>query len=340
MKKPLGTNGGWIIPTPTTDFVAKHPERDVSNWRKLVARVVDAATANEWTKAEVARRSGIKDSTFSQWTNGNYLGVLAAINETVNSWMEALEESAAIATTLPVSPAFHKTMVGKEVYNLLLFTQITSGFTTVTLPSGAGKTTAARHFCAVRPHAWLATISPNTKTVHGMLVELAAELDVQEHNPAKLVRAIGRKLNRIGEGTLLIVDEAQNLVPDAINQLRHFVDIYKCGVALIGNEDVAAGFLKDKGSVASKAQVSTRFDRRLKRSRDPESDAALLIAAWGIDDPECVRFLMNVASKPGALRNIDRTVKAASMAAIGDGEDLSIGHLIAAWRNRDQGDGL
>lgn len=340
MKKPINANGGWDVPSPSAEFIAKHPEPDVTLWRKLIARVIDAASANGWSKTEVGRRAGIKEGTFSQWSNGVYPGILANINDSVSAWLEALEESSSIAASIPVSPNFLKTSVGADVYNMLLFTQITAGFTVATLPSGSGKTTAARHFCTTRPYAWMATISPNTKTVHGMLVELASELDIMEHNPARLVRAIGRKLQRIGEGTLLVIDEAQNLVPDAINQLRHFVDIYKCGVALLGNEDVAVAFIKDKGTVASRAQVATRFDRRLKRDRDPQADAAMLIAAWRVDDPECVQFLLNIATKPGALRNIDRTIKAAWMNALGADGELTLKHLIAAWRNRDLEDGL
>ncbi|NLS00209.1 AAA family ATPase [Rhizobium sp. P38BS-XIX] len=338
MIKAKSTTPSWTFPTPAPDFLQRHSQDEIEQWRKLLTRVIDAANANGWTKAEVARRANIKDGTFSQWSNGNYPGVLGNISEQVGNWLEALEESASIAASIPVSPPFVKTYVGADVYNVLLFTQMTAGFTAVTLPSGSGKTTTARHFCDTRPHAWLATISPNTKTVHGMLVELAAELDIQEHNPTRLVRAIGRKLQRIGDGTLLVIDEAQNLVPDAVNQIRHFVDIHKCGVALLGNEDTAVSFIKDKGSVASRAQVATRFDRRLKRERDPVHDAAVLINAWKIDDDDCVKFLHNIATKPGALRNIDRTIKAAMMAALGNGEDLSLNYLVAAWRNRDMGD--
>jgi DNA transposition AAA+ family ATPase len=339
MKKPHNANViSWVFPTPAADFLQRHSQEDVDTWRKLLTRVIDAASANGWNKAEVARRAGIKDGTFSQFSNGNYPGVLANINEQVSNWLEALEESASIAASIPVSPNFVKTYVGADVYNVLLFTQMTAGFTAITLPSGTGKTTTARHFCNTRPHAWLATISPNTKTVHGMLVEIAAELDVQEHNPARLARAIGRKLQRIGDGTLLVIDEAQNLVPEAINQIRHFVDINKCGVTLLGNEDTAISFVKDKGSVASRAQVATRFDRRLKRERDPVHDASILIQAWNIIEQDCVNFLHNIATKPGALRNIDRTIKAAMMAALGSGEDLSLNYLVAAWRNRDMGD--
>ena len=63
----------------------------------------------------------------------------------------------------------------------------------------------------------------------------------------------------------------------------------------------------------------------------------MLIEAWGIDAPDCVKFLLGIASKPGALRNIDRTVRAASMQALGAGEDISLKYLTAAWRNRDMG---
>lgn len=338
MKKPV-TTSVWDHPTPSTDFTAKHPEGDVDTWRKLITRVIDVAQTNSWTKAEVARRSDVKEGTFSQWASGKYPGILANINASVSMWLDALEEGASIAATVPKSPRFIKTSVGSDVYNTLLYTQITAGFTAVTLPTGTGKTHAAEHFRATRPFVWLATASPYTKSVHGMLVDLATALDVQEYNPARLVRAICRKLQRQGDGTLLIMDEAQSLTPDAINQLRHFVDIAKCGVALVGNEHTAQSFLADAGkSVNSRAQVASRFDRRLRKERDPVGDAEKLIAAWGIDDPACVRELLGYASKPGALRNIDRIMKGASMSALGDGDDIGLKHIRAAWRDRDFGD--
>lgn len=338
MKKPTSTIPEWNFPTPTPAFVDKHGPTEVERWRKLLARAIDVAREHGWTKAEVARRTGVPEGTFSQWTNGNYPGVLTNINDGVNNWLDALEESVGLASRLPVSPKFLRTATGSEIYNVLLYSQISAGFTMVVLPSGSGKTTAARHFVNTRPHSWMCTVSPHTKTVHGVLVELATELDIHEHNPAKLVRAIGRRLQRSGEGTLLIIDEAQNLIPDAINQLRHFVDNYNCGVTLMGNEDTGTAFLKERGSVASRAQVVSRFDRRLSTERDPVNDALMLIDAWQIEQPDCVKFLSAIASKPGALRNIDRTVRAAWMQALGAGDDMSLKYLTAAWRNRDLGE--
>jgi len=338
MNKLLSTTPDWTVNSPTPAFVEKHGAAEVERWRKLLVRVIDVAREREWSKAEVGRRAGVKEATFSQWSNGNYPGTLRNVNDSISNWLDVLDEGASIATGLPVSPTFLRTATGSEIFNVLLTSQILPGFTMIVLPSGTGKTFAARHFAATRPHAWLATISPQSKTLHGLLVELAAELDVQEHNPARLVRAIGRKLQRIGEGSLLIVDEAQNLVPDAINQLRHFVDIYRCGVALVGNETTAAGFLKDRASINSRAQVLTRFDRRLAMELDPAGDALMLIEAWGVDDPDCVKFLSGIATRPGALRNIDRTLRAAHLLALGSGQDLGLKHLTATWRNRDLGE--
>ena len=337
MKKPINTNSEWNFPTPSAAFVEKHGPAEVERWRKLLSRVIDVAREHGWNKAEVGRRAGVMSGTLSQWSNGNYPGLLANVNNDISNWLEALEESVGIAARLPVAPKFIRTATGAEIYNVLLFSQISAGFTMVVLPSGSGKTTAARHFVATRPHCWMATVSPHTKTVHGMLNELATELDVQEHNPTRLVRAIGRKLTRLGEGTLVIIDEAQNLVPEAINQLRHFVDNFNCGVALIGNEDTGTAFLKDRGSIASRAQVVTRFDQRLAFESDPTGDAQMLMDAWGIEDADCRKFLAGIATKPGALRNIDRTVRAAYLIALGAGDDLKLAHLTRAWRNRDMG---
>lgn len=339
MKTTTGTSSGWEHPQPVAEFIAKHPAQDVEIWRTLISRVIGVATANGWNKTAIARRTNIPDGTFSQWASGKYLGVLVNQNNQVSNWLAALEESSGLASRVPVSPIFQQTLVAREILETLAYAQVTAGFVAITLDAGVGKTTSARHFCLTRPHAYLATISPNTKTVHGMLVELAAELDVSEHNPARLVRAIGRKLQRIGDGSILIIDEAQNLLPDAINQLRHFVDINKCGVALLGNEDTAGDFMKERSrSVSSRAQVLSRFDKRLKREPSRGDDARTLIAAWDVQDEDMIRFLLGIALKPGALRQIDRTMKLATMAAIGDGDEVTLKHLQMAWKNRDLGD--
>lgn len=324
----------WERPRPSSEFLAKHASEDTSSWQDLTDRVIEVAAAHGFNKAEVQRRVGMKEGTFSQWFSGTYLGRLEPYNRQVAQWLDAFEEAADLAATIPQSPRYLKTKIGVEIFDTLAWAQMTADMVMITIGAGMGKTAACRNYATTRPHVFHATVSPHTKTVHGMLVELAAELDVREHNPAKLTRAIGSKLARIGGGTLLIVDEAQNLVDDAINQLRHFMDIYQCGIALVGNEEVYSRFGKSNGG-PSYAQLKRRIGKRLKRSQPYLDDVRTYIAAWGITDEDSIRFLSGVGMKGGAFGQIEKTVKLAFMQAIGANEVLALKHLQSAWKNRD-----
>jgi DNA transposition AAA+ family ATPase len=323
---------GWERPRPTEEFLAKHSPDDIATWEMLTSRVAEIATANGFTKAEIQRRTGMAEGTFSQWYAGSYKGRLETYNRQASQWIDAFIDAAETATAIPQSPRFIKTRIGAEIFETLTWAQMTADMVMITIGAGMGKTATCRNYVATRPHVFHATVSPHTKTVHGMLVELAAELDVREHNPAKLTRAIGAKLQRIGGGSLLIIDEAQNLVDDAINQLRHFMDIHQCGIALVGNEEVYTRFGRSNGG-PSYAQLKRRIGKRLKRTKPYAEDLATYIAAWGISDPDCIKLLTGIGMKGGALGQIEKTVKLAFWLA--DGETLAKKHIDAAWKNRD-----
>jgi len=329
----------WERPLVGPDAsLANRTKADIDEWWGLLDRVIELGTTQGWTKAEVARRIGMADGTFSQWFSGKYTGRLDSTNRQVSQWLDAIEETAGLTASIPTSPPFLQTVAAKEVIETLHWAQITGDMVIITLEAGMGKTEACSQFLKTRPHVFMVTMSPQTKTVHGMLVDLATELDVMVHNPAKLTRAIGKRLERSGGGTLLIVDEAQNLTDDAVNQLRHFVDINRCGVALVGNTEIYARFKggrDDKRDGPSYAQIKRRIGKRLLRKKPLIEDLRLFISAWGVSDPDAVQFLIGVGSKGGALGQIDKTMKLAMMSAAGSNEPVSLKHIQAAWKNRD-----
>lgn len=331
---PTTPTNGWERPEPSEQFIAKHSPDDLELWRKLTEGVAAIAISNNFSKSEVQRRTGMQNSTFSQWFSGTYLGRLETYNRMAEQWINAFVEAAGMISTIRQSPLFIQTRLSKEIFDTLNWAQTTADMVMITVGAGMGKTMACRTYAGTRSHVYHATVSPHTKTVHGMLVELASELDVREHNPAKLTRAIGAKLGRIGGGTLLIVDEAQNLVDDAINQLRHFMDIYQCGIALVGNDEVYTRFGRTNGG-PSYAQLKRRIGKRLNRAKPYQEDLHAYIAAWGITDPECIKFLTGVGLKGGALGQIDKTAKLAFMVAEGMKQPLALAHLKEAWSNRD-----
>nr|WP_244428953.1 AAA family ATPase [Bartonella vinsonii] len=182
---------------------------DIALWNELVDAVRTLAKMNDWSKAEVARRIGMPDGTFSQWYAGSYAGQLGKQNAKVQQWVEVLKETAGLLEKIPEKPAFQRNRIASEIIDTLTLAQSTGDMVMITLDAGSGKTETCRHYRATRPHVYLVTASPHTRSVHGILNDMAAELEVVEYNPTRLTRAIGKKLERVGSGTLLIVDEAQ-----------------------------------------------------------------------------------------------------------------------------------
>lgn len=325
----------WARPEPVAEFVAKHSAEEVNEWRGLRDRVVELAQRQGWNKAEVSRRAGMKDSTFSQWLSGKLLGVLSNQNRPIALWLDAVEESAGLASAVASSPRFIQTRAAKEIFETLLLAQITAGFVTVTLDAGRGKTTACRFFRDTRPHVYLVTLNPKVKSVSGALNLLALQLGVRVFNPAELVEAIGGRLARGGDQALLIVDEAQHADAETVNQLRYFSDNFRVGLALVGNSEIRKRLAGSGVTAASRDQVVSRIDKNLKRDPGREEDVRTFIQAWGITEPACVKFLFSIGMKGGALRQIDRTIKIASLLNRGSDAPLDLASLQAAWRNRD-----
>jgi len=327
----------WPLPDMTRPFESGpgRSEADYVTWKTQVAKVNSIAARNRWTKAEAARQIGLADGTFHGWYGGTYKGRFDNINEKVAAWLDAHDERAALAATIPASPPFVNTAVAGEITDLLRAAQAMPALVMGAIAAGMGKSTVARHYCETQPHSFLVTVSPHTRTVHAMLHAIARKIGVRQRDSTGLSYSIGDRLRRKGAGTLLIVDEAQNLVNDAVNEVRHFVDIYECGVAILGNTETYTRFTPTTADDPTFAQLRSRFFKRMRRDMPSSSDLGLFIKACGITAEDQVRFLTGVGMKPGAFRQVDMTVKLAKMKALGEGHDVTLADLKAAWKNRD-----
>lgn len=311
-------------------------DEDQRRREELVLQVDQVMAQNNWAKAEIARRSGVGHGTFSQWHTGNYKGRYDNVNAAIATWLGNLEQVSEVAASVPVAPSFLPLHFSQSVERMLSIAQIMPTMVMVTAEAGIGKTTAARQYVASHAGSFIVTISPQTGKVNNMLVEIAAKIGVDERSPTRLVRAIAHRLRRQGDGTLLVVDEAQRLSDDAIDQLRYFVDDEdcRCGIALIGNTATYARFGQwAKGDKYS--QLHRRIFKRMRVERPTADDLAAFIEAWGIIDPKHIEFLTGVGMKPGALGQVDMTIKLARMVAQGAGRELTLADLKAAWSNRD-----
>lgn len=327
-------NAKWPQPEPTPKFLAKHSAEDISNWRDLRSNVVDVAAKRGWGKAETGKRIGMADSSFSMWLSGTLEGVLENANSTVRRWLESFEEASTIASALVQSPTFFMSRAASEIHKTLYLAQTLPGFVTITLDAGRGKTFACEEFRRGKPTVHMVTLHEKSCTVTGAVNILARQMGERVFNQGEVVEIIGEKLRRSGN-SLLIVDEAQHADRRAVNQFRVFSDQYKTGVALVGNAEIRRRIAQEGPNAASRDQIVSRIDKNLKRDPGRAEDVSAFIEAWGIDNPASVKFLSGLGMKGGALRQIDRTIKIACLAAGCDADGLERKHLEAAWRNRD-----
>lgn len=320
------------------DVAFEEPQKaspeEIERWRRLRLELVDTARRYGWTKTEVSKRSAIAAGTLWQWFDGTYNGVIANQSDKVEKWLDAVKETGAMAAGMLTPPSFIQTPSARRIIDALLYAQTSPEMVLVTMGSGMGKTATADHFAASRPHAYKVTMRPYVSSVHGMLMELAIALDVNERSPARLDRAIGDRLKRNGRNTLLIIDESQHLGLSAVNQLRYFLDIYGCGIALLGNEELYDHFGRKEEIKPAYAQVDSRFGLRIRELAPVDGDISALIAGWRIEDEQIGKLAAAIGRKPGALRLINKTLQLAGMFAAGDGRPMTAADVRQAFANR------
>ena len=323
---------GWDEPKAEP----KIADADLRAWRMARHDLCTHATAQKLLRADVARGAQIPASTLTQWLDGTYpAGSYAKTTDRVRRYLQTMADARQQALSLTVlnAPNYVDLPSSRELIDTLAYAQAAPELVVATMAAGMGKTTTCKEYASARSAVFIVTMRPTTAGVHAMLQELAQALEVTERNPARLDRSIGERLKRNGRHTLLIVDEAQNLVDKSVDQLRHFLDIYGCGIALVGNEEVYTRFGKPEPR-AGYGQIHRRVGKRLQRATPLDGDITGLIDAWGIEDADCRRLLAAIGRKQGTLGQIDKTVRLAAMYASGAGKPMGAEHIRAAWKNR------
>jgi hypothetical protein len=282
----------------------------------------------ELSLAAAAKASGIASSTLSAWLSGKYAGDNDRVAADVRRWLDSKRAGARARAVLPPALPFVLTRSAEMFQDVLAHAQYVVDLVVICGGAGVGKTTAARRYAVDNPNVWLLTAEPTISSPHAMLEYLAAVLNVQERAANKRSQAIVKRL--LGSEGLLIIDEAQHLTTQALDQLRTIHDLAHIGLALVGNEEVY-GRLDGGGRVAKFAQLTSRIGMKATRARPAAADIDALLDAYGVTGGAERKLLREVARLPGALRGMLKTLRLAHMLAIGaEAEAPTAEHIIAA----------
>jgi DNA transposition AAA+ family ATPase len=301
----------------------------VADQEGLRARLRAEMQARAWSQsAAAARIEGVSQTTLNQWLGGKYPGDVAAVDAKIRRLLDSLGEGDKVVAARAVSPAWMRTETADTIWSMLAFAQHSPDIAVIASAPGVGKTVTARAYRAAGAHVWIATMDPDLASPSKMMTEIAVSLGLPIRNSAMVRRDIGERI--ANTGGLLVVDEAQYLTRAALDMLRSLHDRYQIGLALLGNHGFFAGVAVSRASDGF-AQFFSRVGARRCFEGPRPGDVTQVLDAWGVEDAEARRFLSGVAGKPGALRAVDKCVKAGIALATADGAPLSARHLKEAW---------
>lgn len=282
--------------------------------------------------AKMAPEVGVAYSTLSAFAQGNYQGDNVGVALKVTRWLVTRQAQAKNKSTVRRAPGFMRTKTASQIWEVLEYTQMTPDMSVISGIPGVGKTTAIQAYAAHGSNVWVVTAEPAINTISALLEMLAETVGVDyARGSAAVSRALRRKMQHTNG--LLIVDEAQHLTPLLRDQLRSTVhDGAELGVALVGNSDLATQFARERAT-GKYAQLVSRVGQRLNRTRPFKSDVELLLEGWGLTGADAREVAIGVAMKPGALRQMGKTLRIAfGLAALRSEEEPTAQDIELAWK--------
>jgi DNA transposition AAA+ family ATPase len=278
--------------------------------------------------ASIGKLAGVGHSTVSAFLKGNYAGDNAKVAERMRLWLDQREAMVRTKATLLNTIPFTRTKTAKAFLGALEYAQMLGDLVVIVGGPGVGKTSSAEHYATTHPNVWLVTVDPSCASSYALLDYLVDAIGLSETSPHKRVRAIATRL-RDTEG-LLVIDDAQVLTMGAVETLRAIHDRSKIGMALIGNHEVWSR-LENGGGKAQFAQVTSRVGARVNAPKPSAEDIDALLDAAQVVDREQRNMFKHIANKPGALRQMIKTLRLARKVASGADEELTAAHISHAY---------
>lgn len=327
-KLKAATPQGPVTPFPTMRL----DDRDFA----VIREVRELQETLGLSNGEVARRAEIAGSTFSEVIRGVYAGNARPIIDRLEKWVRA--EVARLETQSAGLPqiGFVQTSMAREMIVAMRMAQTRPAMVLLTLGSGLGKTETLRWYEANHINAIRVVIEPIEGRARAALRKIAAVVGVSGFHTLPLAAELKRRLSRQdGRQHLLMIDEAQNLDDDAVNQLRFLLDEAQCGIALAGNDDLMARY-RLSASREGYGQIHRRIFMRVHHRTAPQADVDMMVAAFRIDDPAILRLCRQIGQRAGGLGQVVDTLDLATQTAFGKQRALAADDVREAWANRSR----
>jgi len=305
-----------------------------SNADTVRIAINNLVASSSYTQAQIARETSIGKTRLSQFLSNSYKGDNAPIISTLHQWLDMHSNK---QNSMPVAPDFVQTTTAKQVISTLRYAQASrgDGMSVVMGAPGVGKSAAAKHYADKMPNCWLIIASPSIAGLVGFFYELAMELGIE--NPPRRKDSLCHAIRHRLEGTngLIVIDEADHLQLEVIEELRVMQQKVGVGLALVGNPTVYGKMVGDSRKV-DLSRLESRIAKKLSIPKVKKSDISAIASAWGLISDSEMKLIHSIADKRGQLRKLSHTLRLASMIAQGSNERLGESHIRDAFNDLKQ----
>lgn len=295
-------------------------------------------TGKSWPA--LGKASGIPGGTLSALTSPNFNGNRENMAKRIFAYRQKVMSQGERAKIALRRPEFVSTPTAQRLQFLMEWAQ-GGRITVATLGPGTGKTMAAENYkAAIGETVWIATMSPSTRSLTAMVSEIMKAMGMANASGWRAQRS-QEVLNHVRDrGALLIVDEANHLELEALEQLRYLHDVGNLGICLLGNEELherIRGGARGHAYGRLSSRIANWFVQNLPTRDDIEAYLdSLAQMEPALDEPHIRKPLVDVALSPGhgGLRELYQTLELAHMLAISAEETLQLEHVRTAIGSR------
>ncbi|MEO0589088.1 MAG: AAA family ATPase [Pseudomonadota bacterium] len=266
-----------------------------------------------------SKATGIAESTLQAFLKGTYQGDNAKQARKLFSYRQMIESQTKRQEKLPIDPGFFETETSQRLEALLIMAH-SGRITAAGTGPGTGKTMTIGEYSKKVPQCYVATMRPSSQRVLPMIQQVHKALGMPGHR-MQTAEASQMVIDKLADRkALLVIDEANYLSIEAIEEIRSWHDETGVGIALFGNEELVRQIQSGR-----KSDQLARLNRRITHNHiqkvPTEDDVLAFCDAWQIEQRDMRAYLKAIALTPhaGGLGECQQLIEAASM--IADGED-------------------
>jgi len=284
--------------------------------------------------SQLSKESGIPAGTLQPFCAATYQGRNDNVARKVFMFRQSVESQSMRQSKLPVNPGYFDTRTSLRMMELLEIAH-SGRITVIGTGPGTGKTMTIEEYSERAGPVWKATMKPSANTLHSMIREVQKALGIEPRrlSTADASALVVTRMN--GRRGLLVIDEANWLSLEAIEELRNWHDMTGVGICMLGNEELVQS-IKTGRKRDQLARLLSRIANMHEQRIPLDEDVTAFCDAWGIEQPDIRRYLLTIATTPdsGGLRECKQLVEAGSMLAAADERGLSIVDLRDAQSER------